>query len=130
MRLAGKILGGCLLFIFLLVCLVGCGDNSQFTLQISGPSGMEFSGFCTYEMKELTGSVTKSIDFEGQINDTQPFLEYVMSGTETSCFIYNSEPYTPITLVLFKDGQEVNRVRTNSSELNYNIYIDYYPPQK
>jgi hypothetical protein len=120
----------CVALFCLGVYLVGYIANSQFTLQVSGASGLEFTGDCTYEVKHLGGSETDGKDIAGKINDTQPTLKFVMSGTEISCVIHNDTPDKPITIVLFKDGVEVKRVQTDSNESNYDFYIDYYPPDK
>lgn len=122
--------GVCLALALLAVCLVGCADNSQFTLQVSGASGLEFTGGCTYEVQNLGGSETDGKDIAGKINATQPTLKFVMSGTEIACVIHNDTPDKQITVVLFKDGVEVKRVQTESNESNYDFYIDYYPPAK
>jgi hypothetical protein len=130
MRRAAIVFGVCIALVSLAVCLAGCADNSQFILQVSGASGLEFTGGCTYEVKHLGGSETDGKDIAGKINATQPSLEFVMSGTDIACVIHNDTPDKPITIVLFKDGVEVKRVQTESNESNYGFYIDYYPPAK
>jgi hypothetical protein len=130
MRRVAIIFGVCVTLALLAVCLMGCADNSQFTLQVSGVSGLEFTGHCTHEVKHLDGSVTENTDVAGKINATQPTFQFVMSGTEIACVIHNDTPDKPITIVLFKDGVEVKRVQTDSNESNYDFYIDYYPPTK
>jgi len=51
-------------------------------------------------------------------------FEFVIPGIEISCVIWNKTPGNSITVILLKDGTEVNRV----AGAEYDFYLDYYPP--
>jgi hypothetical protein len=105
-------------------CAIG-PDNVKFTVQISGPPGAEFTGSCTYEVKDLIGSRTVEAEVQGELTQTTPVLEYEIKGTEISGNIINTTPDKPITIVLLKDDIEVRR----TDELGEGeAYLAWYPP--
>jgi hypothetical protein len=120
-----------LIFIILagtLTGLSGCAigpDNVKFTVRISGPPGAEFTGSCTYEVKDLIGSRTLEAEVQGTLTEETPVLEYEIKGTEISGKITNTTPEKPITIILLKDDIEV--IRTD--ELGEGeAYLAWYPP--
>ncbi len=108
--------------------LTGCAlsqDNAQFTVRISGPPGAEFTGSCTYEVKDLIGSRTAEAEVQGAFTTEKTTLEYLITATEISGIITNKTPEKPIKIVLLKDGEEVRRV----DELGEGeAYLAWYPP--
>jgi hypothetical protein len=111
-----------------LMGLTGCAigpDNVTFNVQISGPPGAEFTGNCTYEVKDLIGSRTVEAEVQGEFTNETPVLEYEIRGTEISGTIINETPDKPITIVLFKDNIEVKRTDgLGEGEAN----LSWYPP--
>lgn len=119
----------CLIFIALIV-LSGCSgirslENSRFTIEVAGPPGAEFEGFCTHEVKYIYGSRTEETSIQGKIMADKKTFEFVIPGGEISCKITNKTPEKPITVILRKDGAEVKRVEG----LEYDWYLSYFPPQ-
>jgi hypothetical protein len=116
-------------FLVLVAGVVLCPDirswkNAEFTVKVIGPEGTEFEGFCTHEVKYLIGSRTEATDLQGEMMADKNTFEFVVSGIEISCVINNKTPGNPITVILLKDGTEVNRVEG----AEYDYYLDYYPP--
>jgi hypothetical protein len=105
-------------------CAVG-PDNVKFTVRISGPPEAEFTGSCTYKVKDLIGSRTVEAEVQGELTQEAPVLEYEIMGTEISGEITNTTPEKPITIVLLKDDIEVRRV----DELGEGeAQLAWYPP--
>jgi hypothetical protein len=117
-----------IVFTGLLAGITGCAigpDNIQFTVRLSGPPGAEFTGSCTYKVKDLIGSRTLEAEVQGAFTDGKTTIEYTIAGTEISGKITNKTPEKPITIVLLKDGIEVRRV----DELGEGeAYLAWYPP--
>jgi hypothetical protein len=120
-----------LIFIILagtLTGLSGCAigpDNVKFTVCISGPPGAEFTGSCTYKVKDLIGSRTVEAEVQGELTTETPALQYEIMGTEISGKITNTTPEKPITIVLLKDDVEVRR----ADELGEGeVHLAWYPP--
>jgi len=63
-------------------------------------------------------------DSQGEMTADDNTFEFVITGIETSCVIRNKTPGKSITVILFKEGTEVNRVEG----AGYDFYLDYYPP--
>jgi hypothetical protein len=99
-------------------------SNSEFAIRVSGPPGVEFTGFCTHEVKYLTGSRTEETDIEGKLTESSPVLDFMVTGTEISCRVATATTGTPVTVVLIKDGEEVARM----DDVEYAAYMDFYPP--
>jgi hypothetical protein len=108
--------------------LSGCAigpDNVKFTVSISGPPGAEFTGSCTYKVKDLIGSRTVEAEVHGELTEAMPVVEYEIMGTEISGKITNTTPQKPITIVLFKDNVEVRRAdELGEGEAD----LAWYPP--
>ncbi len=119
--IAGIVLAG------LLAGISGCAisqDNSQFIVRLTGPAGAEFTGSCTYQVKDLIGSRTIEAAVQGTFTTETTTIEYTIAGTEISGKITNKTD-KPITIVLLKDGIEVRRV----DELGEgDAYLAWYPP--
>ena len=98
--------------------------NAEFTIKVTGPEGTEFEGFCTHELKYVIGSRTEGTDLQGKMTADKNTYEFVIPGIEISCVIWNKTPGNSITVILLKDGTEVNRV----AGAEYDFYLDYYPP--
>jgi hypothetical protein len=117
-----------IVFTGLLVGSSGCAigpDNFQFIVRLTGPAGAEFTGSCTYEVKDLIGSRTIEADVQGAFTTETTTIEYTIAGTEISGKITNKTPDKPITIVLLKNGVEVRRV----DELGEgDAYLAWYPP--
>ena len=99
-------------------------DNAEFTVKAIGTEGTEFEGFCTHEVKYVIGSRTEETDMQGEMTADDNTFEFVIPGIEISCSINNKTPGKLITVILLKDGTEVNRVEG----AGYDFYLDYYPP--
>jgi len=99
-------------------------ENAEFTVKVIGIEGTEFEGFCTHEVKYVIGSRTEATDLQGEMTADDNTFEFVITGIETSCVIRNKTPGKSITVILFKEGTEVNRVEG----AGYDFYLDYYPP--
>jgi hypothetical protein len=99
-------------------------ENAEFTVKVIGAEETEFEGFCTHEVKYVIGSRTEATDLQGEITADKNTFEFVIPGIEISCVIRNKTPGKLITIILLKDGTEVNRV----SGTEYDLYLDYYPP--
>ena len=113
----------------LLAFLAVCHDirspvNAEFTVEVIGTEGTEFEGFCTHEVKYVIGSRTEATDLQGEMTANKNTFEFVIPGIEISCVINNKTPGKLITVILLKDGTEVNRVEG----AGYDFYLDYYPP--
>jgi hypothetical protein len=105
-------------------CAVG-PDNVKFTVSISGPPGAEYTGSCTYKVKDLIGSRTVEADVQGELTEATPVVEYEIMGTEISGKIINKTPQKPITIVLLKDDVEVRRAdELGEGEAD----LAWYPP--
>ncbi len=102
-------------------------DNSEFTVIVSGPSGLEFDGFATHEVDCLEGSQTQATNIQGIIGDEGAPLEFVASGIHISCAIENKTLDKQMTVVLFNEGVEVDRAHT-TEEYPYDVCVNYYPP--
>ena len=116
-------------FLVLVVGVVLCPGirswkNAEFAVQVIGPEGTEFEGFCTHEVKYLIGSRTEATDMQGEMTTDENTFEFVIPGIEISCSINNKTLGNLITVILLKDGTEVNRVEG----AGYDFYLDYYPP--
>jgi hypothetical protein len=116
-------------FLVLVVGVVLCPDirsweNAEFTVKVIGTEGTEFEGFCTHEVKYLIGSRTEATDMQGEMTADKNNFEFVIPGIEISCVIMNKTPGKLITIILLKDGTEVNRVGGAGDH----FYLDYYPP--
>ncbi len=98
--------------------------NAEFTVKVIGPEGTGFEGFCTHEVKYVMGSRTEETDMQGEMTVDKNTFEFVIPGIEISCVIWNKTPGNSITVILLKDGTEVNRV----AGAEYDFYLDYYPP--
>jgi hypothetical protein len=98
--------------------------NAAFAVKVVGTEGTEFEGFCTHEVKYLIGSRTEATDMQGKMTADKNAFEFIVPGIEISCVINNKTPGNPITVILLKDGTEVNRVEG----AEYDCYLDYYPP--
>jgi archaellum component FlaF (FlaF/FlaG flagellin family) len=113
------------LLVFLGVCPgIRSWENARFTVKVIGTEGTEFEGFCTHEVKYLIGSRTEATDLQGVMTTDKNTFEFVVPGIEISCVINNKTPSNSITIILLKDGTEVNRVEG----AEYHFYLDYYPP--
>ena len=99
-------------------------ENAEFTVKVIGAEGTEFEGFCTHEVKYVRGSRTEATDLQGEMTADKNTFEFVILGIEISCSINNKTPGESITVILLKDGTEVNRVEGTG----YDFYLDYYPP--
>ena len=99
-------------------------ENTEFIVKVIGTEGTEFEGFCTHEVKYLIGSRTEATDLQGKMTADKNTFEFVILGIEISCSINNKTPGESITVILLKDGTEVNRVEGTG----YDFYLDYYPP--
>jgi hypothetical protein len=118
--------------IVLVGLLVGLGvcprikslENSRFIVKVLGTEGTEFEGFCTHEVKYVIGSRTEATDLQGEMTADENTFEFVVPGIEISCAIKNKTPGNPITVILLKEGAEVNRVEG----AGHDFYLDYYPP--
>jgi hypothetical protein len=99
-------------------------ENKQFAVKVSGSEGTEFEGFCTHEMKYVIGSRTEETDMQGEMTADENTFKFIIPGIEISCVIKNKTPGNLITIILLKDGTEVNRVEGTG----YDFYLDYYPP--
>jgi hypothetical protein len=99
-------------------------ENAEFTVKVIGAEGTEFEGFCTHEVKYVIGSRTEATDLQGEMTADKNTFEFVIPGIEISCVIWNKTPGNSITVILLKDGTEVNRV----AGAEYDFYLDYYPP--
>jgi hypothetical protein len=98
--------------------------NAAFTVKVIGTEGTEFDGFCTNEVKYVIGSRTEGTDMQGKMTADENTFEFIVPGIEISCVIHNRTPGNQITVILLKDGTEVNRVEG----AEYDYYLDYYPP--
>jgi len=98
--------------------------NAEFTVKVIGLEGTEFEGFCTHEVKYVIGSRTEATDMQGEMTADENTFEFIIPGIEISCIINNKTPGKLITVILLKDGTEVNRVEG----AGYDFYLDYYPP--
>ena len=99
-------------------------ENAEFTVKVIGAEGTEFEGFCTHEVKYVIGSRTEETDIQGEMTADKNTFEFAIPGIEISCAIINKTPGKLITVILLKDGTEVNRVEG----AGYDFYLDYYPP--
>ena len=99
-------------------------ENAEFIVKVIGPEGTDFEGFCTHEVKYLIGSRTEATDLQGEMTADKNTFEFAIPGIEISCRITNKTPDKSITVILLKDGTEVNRF----AGAEYNFYLDYYPP--
>lgn len=97
-------------------------ENAEFTVKVIGTEGTEFEGFCTHEVKYVIGSRTEATDMEGEMMADKNTFEFVAPGIEISCVIKNKTPGKSITIILLKDGTEVNRVEGTG----YDFYLDCY----
>ncbi len=97
--------------------------NAEFTVKVIGTEGTEFEGFCTHEVKYVIGSRTEATDMEGEMTADKNTFEFAVPGIEISCIINNKTPGNSITVILLKDGTEVNR----AEGAEYDYYLDYYP---
>jgi len=97
--------------------------NAEFIVKVIGPEGTEFEGFCTHEVKYVIGSRTEATDLQGEMTVDNNTFEFVVPGIEISCVIKSKTPGNRITIILLKDGTEVNRVEG----AGYDFYLDYYP---
>jgi len=98
-------------------------ENAGFTVKVIGTEGTEFEGFCTHEVKYVIGSRTEATDLQGEMTADKNSFEFAVPGIEISCVIWNKTPGKSITVILLKDGTEVNRV----AGAEYDFYLDYYP---
>lgn len=98
--------------------------NAEFTVKVIGTEGTGFEGFCTHEVKYVIGSRTEETDMQGEMTVDKNTFEFVIPGIEISCKITNKTPGKSITVILLKEGTEVNRV----AGAEYDFYLDYYPP--
>jgi hypothetical protein len=98
-------------------------ENAEFIVKIVGIEGTEFDGFCTHEVKYVIGSRTEETDIQGAMTADENTFGFVIPGTEISCRINNKTPGKLITVILLKDGIEVNR----AEGVGYDFYLDYYP---
>jgi hypothetical protein len=115
-------------FLVLVAGVVLCPDirsweNAEYTIKITGTEGTEFEGFCTHEVKYLIGSRTEATDMQGEMTANKSTFEFIVPGIEISLVINNKTPGNLITVILLKDGTEVNRVEGTE----YDYYLDYYP---
>jgi hypothetical protein len=99
-------------------------ENSRFTVKVIGTEGTEFEGFRTHEVKYVIGSRTEATDMEGEMTADKNTFEFVVPVIEISCVIKNKTPGNSITIILLKDGTEVNRAEGTG----YDFYLDCYPP--
>lgn len=118
-----------LVLVSLLAGIPGCTNsrspqNAQFTIQVSGLPGTEFTGSCTSEVKYTKGSRTEETDIQGTMTADKTTFEFTVPGTEISCKISPKSPDNPVTVVLLKNGTEVKRVEN----IGYDSYISWYPP--
>jgi hypothetical protein len=116
-------------FLVLVAGVVLCPDikspvNAEYIIKVIGTEGTEFEGFCTHEVKYLIGSRTEATDMQGKMTADKNTFEFIVPGIEISCVINNETPGNPATVILLKDGTEVNRVEG----ARYDYYLDYYPP--
>ncbi len=118
----------CTVLAGLIAGISGCAvsqDNARFIVRIVGPPGAEFSGSCTYEVKDLIGSRTEEAQIQDAFTRDKTTLEFTIAATEISGKITNKTPDKPITIVLLKDGVEVRRI----DELGEGeAYLAWYPP--
>jgi hypothetical protein len=118
-----------LVMVSLLAGVSGCsggfrsGSNAKFTIRVSGPAGVEFTGAATCEVKYLIGSRTEETDFQGTLTAAKTSLDFKATGTEISCKITPKTPDSPITVILLKDGAEVRRAES----IEYESYVAWYP---
>jgi hypothetical protein len=110
--------------VFLFGGLSGYILNDNFTIQVSGEPGVKFSGFYTNEVKYPVGSRTEGNDIQGTFSVEKTAFEFSVRGIEISCKISASAPEKPVTVVLFRDGEEVGRI----DGILYDGYLDWYPP--
>jgi type V secretory pathway adhesin AidA len=61
---------------------------------------------------------------QGEMTANKSTFEFSVTGIEISLVINNKTPGNLITVILLKDGTEVNRVEGTE----YDYYLDYYPP--
>jgi len=99
-------------------------ENAEFIVKVIGPEGTDFEGFCTHEVKYVIGSRTEATDLQGEMTADENTFEFAIPGIEISCVIRNKTPGKLITVILLKEGTEVNRVEG----AGYDFYLDYYPP--
>jgi hypothetical protein len=99
-------------------------ENAEFIVKVIGTEGTEFEGFCTHEVKYVIGSRTEATDMQGKMTANKSTFEFIVPGIEISLVINNKTPGNPATVILLKDGTEVNRVEG----ARYDYYLDYYPP--
>ena len=99
-------------------------ENAEFMVKVIGPEGTDFEGFCTHEVKYVIGSRTEATDMQGEMTADKNTFEFVIPGIEISCVINNKTLGKLITVILLKDGTEVNCVEGTGDH----FYLDYYPP--
>ncbi|MBT4512658.1 MAG: hypothetical protein HOC20_10675 [Chloroflexi bacterium] len=102
-------------------------ENSKFMIRVSGPAGMEFLGSVIHEVECSKGSEMQVMDISGTIGDDGGPLEFVASGIYIGCGIRSKTPDKPMTVVLLKDGIEIDRAETTAED-PYEVSVDYYPP--
>jgi hypothetical protein len=81
-------------------------ENARFTIKVAGPVGTEFEGFCTHEVKYLTGSRTEVTPLQGKITADKNAFEFDILETEFSGNINSTTPGENITVTYVRDGVE------------------------
>jgi len=78
--------------------------NATFTIQVTGPEGAEFEGFCTHEVKYLIGSRTEVTPLQGKITADQNTFEFDIPEIEISGDINSTTPGKNITVTYLRNG--------------------------
>jgi hypothetical protein len=120
-------------FVFLLMNFVACSSikspvNSDFKIVVTGPEGMEYRGFCTYEVEYIGNKRTEETDINGKIDQDNGSGIFKMKAIEISCRIDNLTPEKPMEIILLKDGDEIKHIKSEGEQ--HDFYIDYCPPTK
>jgi hypothetical protein len=82
-------------------------ENAKFTIQITGPEGTEFEGFCTHEVKYIIGTRTQVTPLQGKITADKNIFEFDILETKFSGNITCTTPGKNITVTYLINGIEV-----------------------
>ncbi len=95
-----------LLLVGIFICS-GCSTGSvesKYTIQVSGTSGLEFSG---HYMTVTAGRISTSKMVEGKVPD-----QYSVSGSIVSCTVQKKTERGPLSVQIIKDGKVVSNSET------------------